>query len=222
MESEKAEVLRYLDHRNQEISPELDALVDECMHAMRQAAEPRHVLRTFKIRFVSEGILLDNTELILLGADIARHLAGCEKVILLAATLGVTADSLIRRWESADLTRSLVLDACATQLIERHCDELEARVCREAEESGLLITSRFSPGYGDMSLDVQTKFLAVLDTGRKIGLTCTESLILLPRKSVTAFIGLGEHLPEKSKGCENCSLNHTCGFRKGKNHYEYI
>jgi hypothetical protein len=82
---------------------------------------------------------------------------------------------------------------------------------------GLTITRRFSPGYGDLPLDIQPALLAVLDAERRIGLTCTQSLILLPRKSVTALIGLGESLPareQKAGSCEGCSLSKTCSINK--------
>ncbi|MDR1116965.1 MAG: methionine synthase [Oscillospiraceae bacterium] len=217
MEKSKAEVLRYLGRRNQEVSPQLDSLIEECMLLMGEAAAPRHVRKTFGIQLRSDGIQVENSGLLLCGEDISRHLTGCGSVVLLAATLSVPADNLIRRWENADLTRSLVLDACAGQLIEQYLDEIEAQICHEAGETGLTVTSRFSPGYGDLPLDIQPKLLAVLDAGKKIGLTCTESLILLPRKSVTAILGLGKGVHDKPEGCEGCLLNKTCAFRKGEN-----
>jgi hypothetical protein len=215
MEKAKAEILRFLGCRGQEAGPELDALIDACRPLMLQAASPRHVEAVFDLMPHPEGLRLEGTELILRGGDIARHLAGCGQTVLLAATLGAAADSLIRRWEQADLTRSLVLDACAAQLIEQYCDETERRICREAAGRGLAATPRFSPGYGDLPLDIQPKLLAVLDAGRKIGLTCTENFILIPQKSVTALIGLGKNPKTTSAGCGLCRLNQTCNFRKG-------
>lgn len=191
MDNDKAQVLRYLGYRNQEITPEMDAMIDNCMSLMSETARPRHVRRTFKFSVGEAGITLE-TGFFLPGVDICRHLGGCNQVVLLAATLGISADNLIRFWENTDITKSLVLDACATQMIESCCDEIENEVRAEAADRSLNITTRFSPGYGDLPLDIQPGMLAVLDTGRKIGLTCTDSLIMLPRKSVTALIGIGK------------------------------
>jgi hypothetical protein len=60
-------------------------------------------------------------------------------------------------------------------------------LCSQNEES---ITWRFSPGYGDLPLDTHINLLGALDTSRKIGLTVSRSLILIPSKSVTAIIGV--------------------------------
>lgn len=216
MEKAKAEVLRYLGRRNQEVPPELDVLVEDCMGLMRETAAPRHVRQAFDIQFETDAIALSSTGLLLHGNGIRHHLSGCTQAVLLAATLGTSADNLIRRWERTDLTRSLVLDACATQLIEEYCDEVEFQARQEAGQTGLMATTRFSPGYGDFPLDIQPRLLDILDAGRKIGLTCTESLILLPRKSVTAIIGLGEAICESPQSCETCSLYGICTYGKDR------
>lgn len=216
MENAKTEVLRYLGYRGQKIHEELSGMVEECMLLIRKAAKPRHVLGIFDISVQKVGVQLEDTAVLLQGADICCHLAGCGQAVLFAATLGIQADELIRRQETVDMTRVLVLDACATQLIEQSCDEIEEQLREDTEKQGLSITSRFSPGYGDLPLDVQPKLLSLLDANRRIGLTCTDSLILLPRKSVTAIIGIGKDLQAKPKNCGSCPQNGTCRFKKEK------
>lgn len=216
MDNEKLEVLRYLGYNDQQISPELDSMITECMLQMLEIVSPRLARKTFGIKFIPGGILLENTGILLRGNDIRKHLDGCTQVVLFAATLGVQADNLIRQYESTDLTRSLVLDACATQYIEQYCDRIEEYICREASQNGLAAVGRFSPGYGDLPLDVQPRFLVLLDAVKKIGLTCSDSFIMLPRKSVTALIGLGKNLKTAHVSCSDCSINAACAFRKEK------
>ncbi len=55
---------------------------------------------------------------------------------------------------------------------------------------GESLTHRFSPGYGDLSMSVTEEILAVLDAGRRIGVSVTKSLMMTPMKSVTAIIGI--------------------------------
>ena len=85
----------------------------------------------------------------------------------------------------------------------------------KAAEEGLSLTSRFSPGYGDMPLSQQRLFVTLLDTPRKIGLTTTPAFILTPRKSVTAVLGLSTG-PAKpaAPACRDCLLRGECGLRK--------
>jgi hypothetical protein len=81
--------------------------------------------------------------------------------------------------------------------------------------TGLYFTDRFSPGYGDLPLSLQPALTSLLDTSRQIGLTLTDSLILLPRKSVTAVLGLA-HKPQtkRFRGCAYCSMFASCAYRK--------
>ena len=217
MESTKSGVLRYLGGKAHKAPPDLSNLVDDCIAQMREASFFRQVHITFPITREIDGIALVGTDLLLRGVDIARHLSGCGQVVLLATTLGAGADALINRWKRAEPTRSLVLDACATQLIEEFCEKIQRQIWKEAANSGLTATWRFSPGYGDLPLDVQPGILEALNASRTIGLTCTENYILLPRKSVTALVGLGGMTARNTGGCDNCNLYYTCKFKKGGN-----
>ena len=51
-------------------------------------------------------------------------------------------------------------------------------------------TGRFSPGYGDMPLDLQGDIIAILEARKWLGLTLSEAKLMSPQKSVTALIGI--------------------------------
>ena len=144
--------------------------------------------------------------ILLSGQDIRRHLSGCERCILLAATLGAQADRLIRRAQITDMNRALWLDAAASATIEAVCDAAQSAISAQLH-CGL--TSRFSCGYGDFPLAAQGAILELLDTPRKIGLTLGESGMMIPLKSVTALMGV---LPDGTSSdgqpslCTRCQL----------------
>ena len=211
----KDDVLRYLGHRSQALSSELDALIDDCMTQLRQAAKPRHAVQTLSMELCPDGVLLSDSGILLSGGDLRRHLSGCRQAALMAVTLGVEVDNLIRRTEATDLTASLVLDACATQYVEACCDALEEELRQSA--GGKCLTARFSPGYGDLPLSVQPQLLALLNAQRSIGLTCTDRFILLPRKSVTALIGFSDWPAVKTNHCLTCNKQSDCPYKKEAN-----
>lgn len=208
------EVLRYLGAAGKDPGPLLP-LAEDCCRELLAAARPRWTWRAFGCEAVPEGVRL-SCGFLLPGEDIRRHLLGCREAVLLAATLSPGVDALLRRTQLSDLSRSLVLESCATAAIEEVCDRAEA-VIRESWP-GRSFTGRYSPGYGDLPVTVQGEFLALLDTPRRMGLCATESSILTPRKSVTAVIGVrepGEKAPPPEKrGCESCSLRGSCAFRR--------
>lgn len=145
-------------------------------------------------------------DILLCGEDIRRHLAGCERCILLAATLGAQADTLIRRVQITDMNRALWLDAAASAAIEAVCDAAQSAI---SDQLRCGLTSRFSCGYGDFPLAAQGAILELLDAPRTIGLTLSESGMMIPLKSVTALMGI---LPDGQSADGQASLCTRCKF----------
>lgn len=149
------------------------------------------------------------------GQDMEAHLAGCRSVCLLAVTLGSGVDGLLRRLSATDVAKATATDSLASTLIEQVSDELERTLRASFEERKTYLTGRFSPGYGDSGLELQPRVCALLDASRKIGLSVTESLLLTPRKSITALLGVADHpVTGKLAGCAHCTLKGKCSYRK--------
>lgn len=209
----KVEALRYMGYGNKEPDNITSAIINECEGKLLNAVRPFYTCEIFDISHTDEGIEVLNTPLLLKGGSAKSHLQGCKKIVLMAATLGIGADRLIKKYQVSDLSRALACDALASAAIEQVCNCAEEEI--KEKVSPLYMTWRFSPGYGDLPLNIQPEFLTVLGAHKKIGLTVTDSLIMLPSKSVTAFIGLSEKpLEKKRRGCAICNLRNTCNFRK--------
>ncbi|MDU6294709.1 vitamin B12 dependent-methionine synthase activation domain-containing protein [Clostridium celatum] len=210
------EVLRYLGFRGQIIDEKLEELIDECRETVVVKSDPKYVYGYFNIENNDEGILIKDTTLVLKGEDIKNHLKHCDKCALMVVTLGLNIEREIILNEKVSLTKSIVLDSCATTYIEEVCDNIQNDIEQFAKKNNLNITSRYSPGYGDLSLDSQEKILSVTDASKRIGVTTTEHNILFPRKSVTAIIGLSKGKIQKTKrDCTKCNKYNDCVFRKG-------
>ena len=205
------EVLRYLGAGQGQVPEDLLETVRRCGDQILTAARPKAVWRVFAL----EETRLEDTNLTLTGQDIHRHLADCHQCVLMAATLGADVERLLMQVQASDMARALILDSCASAAVENLCDNLEADLRVQVVADGCFLTDRFSPGYGDLPLDFQRDFCALLNTQRQIGLTVSESSLLIPRKSVTAVLGIS-HLPRttRSSGCANCNLFETCQIRK--------
>ena len=121
--------------------------------------------------------------------DLARNLSGCSEVLLFAATIGASVDSLIRRTQAQDRALSAVMQAAGAMFIEAFVDDFNHTIKKEAAAQGRRTHPRYSPGYGDVPLSVQRQFFSLLQC-YKINLTLMDTLIMAPEKSVTAFIGV--------------------------------
>ena len=184
------------------VHPETDRNAEED-HARLAAREPR--------------VGLVGTSLVLSGADIADHVRGASKVALMACTLGIASERALRVHAAVSPTDALLYDAAASALVEAAANEAEDAIAAQAMTEGLHAGSRFSPGYGDFPLSVQPAFLASVDAARRIGLTATESFMLVPSKSVTAVVGLFERprlLGNSNTECGSCRLRDHCNLVK--------
>lgn len=216
---DRREVLRYLGHRGQAISPELEGRIDEGVARAIEVARPAGVWRVFDVEPAGSvgapgAIRLAGCSLELPGADIAEHLAGARSVGVMAVTLGAGIDRELARLAAFDQLGQVILDAAATTLVERAADACEARVRAAGFSGGLYANGRFSPGYGDLPLAVQPSLLATLDAQRRLGLTLTESDLLVPTKSVTAVLGLFDSVqPTVADLCVKCHCYDFCTIR---------
>lgn len=208
------EVLRYLGYRGQEITNELMEEVEEAIKESKSLLKVKYVCKEFKITKNNSEILLEGTNLRLKGKDIFNLLQNSDKCILMAATVGSDIERKIKFYSKINLTKALILDSCATAAIEEVCNNLQESIGREMLKGEENFTFRYSPGYGDLSLDIQKDFISVLDCERKIGLKVSSDMLLFPRKSVTAILGITNKKQNRDK-CKECSNFERCNYRKG-------
>lgn len=213
---DRNEVLRYLGYNGQDLDENTKALINECIDEIKNIIKERHIYKFFEIQKADENVTLEGCSLKLEGIDIKRHLENSDTCVLLAVTLGSTVDMRIRYYEKSNITKALILDACATTAVEEICDRLCETIERELKQQGKTLTLRFSPGYGDLPLSIQGRFLSLLEAHKEIGLTASAHSILLPRKSVTAVVGVvRENKKIDNNSCLSCSKYYDCEFKRG-------
>lgn len=212
----KEEVLRYLGYKNQKIQQSLNDLIDECIKEVQGYIKPKYIFEIYDIKKSKDKIELISSILTFRGKDIINHLKDSKKCVVMAVTLGNDIDTKIRYYEKFNLTKALILDACATSAVENLCDKVQEDIKNKAKSINMGITFRYSPGYGDFSIDIQKDIISSLEANKKIGLSSTENYILIPRKSVTAVIGFQEEsIKSKPVTCELCNKYDSCEYKKG-------
>ena len=210
------QVLRYMGTPPHRADEALRALVARCDEELRQAVQPRWLSLTVGICPEEGGVRLDNG-LLLGGEDIKAHLTGCDRAVLLCATLGVQADRLIRAAQCSDVLRALALDCCASDLVEQLCDRAEAEL--HSAFPRCHFPYRYSPGYGDLPIALNNDLLAALNAPVRLGLCATPGHILTPRKSVTAILGVSRTpIDKKKRSCTGCPAHESCPHRKTGGH----
>ncbi|SCY99198.1 vitamin B12 dependent-methionine synthase activation domain-containing protein [Alkaliphilus peptidifermentans] len=211
----KKEVLRYLAYRNQPLDDNINALIDSTLEeaiALKNNNK-KYIYKAFDFTLESNRVLLANSTIYLSGKDISKHLKTSEKCIIIAATLGLNFEKAINYYSKVNLTKALIMDACGTALIEELCDDIEIEISNDNSFRDYRLTSRYSPGYGDFPIESQRNIEVLLETSKTIGLSVTSNHLLIPRKSVTAIIGLhrDKTMDPPMNSCEFCN-DTNCQF----------
>ena len=145
------EALRYAGVRSAESCPdEMAADAARAVNQVGEAALCKAISRECSLT-VSDGIcVIDGMEI--RSDSLAEHLAGCDRALLFAATLGSGVDLLISRYSTVKMSYAVLLQGAAAALIELYCDSECALLEEKYAEEGCCLLPRFSPGYGDFPL----------------------------------------------------------------------
>ena len=207
---DRREIIRYMGAR--ELTEELETMLEDCLREAESQLRYAVCWREFPVTAGAETVDLGFAKVE--SASLARNLAGCDRVILFAATVGLGLDRLIARYSRLQPVKGLMFQAIGTERVEALCDVFNGEIKARAAETGGYTRPRFSPGYGDLPLALQTEIFRVLDCSRKIGLSLNASLLMSPTKSVTAMIGVGRDNPQSDKEkCGACTKK-DCTFRE--------
>ncbi|MDR3560974.1 MAG: methionine synthase [Negativicutes bacterium] len=204
----KEETRRYAGLRENATFPE-EMLEQACAEALL-LVKPRGCWQQYRYE-ASTGSILAPTPLRLVGDTILKHLAGAAEIAVIAVSIGLELeDAVASHFKAGDYTAGLLLDAAGTAAVEAAADAVNGLISAQAARQGLHSLFRYSPGYGSWDITAQPQVLSLSD-GHTIDISVTPSCMLLPRKSMTAVIGLQAAntqsintgcLPD---GCKNCS-----------------
>lgn len=158
----------------------LTALCSECLGEIKETLTLRAVYSEVFVNF--RGNTADFGFYKADSKSLKTFLEGSGKAYIFAATIGIGADRLISRYSALSPSKAVIIDGCATAAVECFCDYLCGEIL------GVPCQERFSPGYGDLPLEMQPNILSYLDAHLSIGLSMTDSMLLTPTKSVTAIV----------------------------------
>lgn len=216
MNINKREVFRYLGYQNHEPDEKTDRLVDDVIRELEQHLSTKNIQRRFQITILeNDDIVFRDKECSfqMVSKNLTTNLRGCEEVVIFAATLGNGPDQLMNRYEISNMTKAAISQSASAMLIEAYCDQIQEEIRVQEESKGHYLRPRFSPGYGDLSIIDQKKIFQVLECEKRIGLTLTDSFMMLPIKSVTAIIGITKESSNCHVGkCKQCNKK-DCEFR---------
>jgi len=215
------EVLRFLGYKGASADERIHSIIDELIELFTANVIPKSVYGIWDCQIDSSTTAFGGVTV--KSRNLACHLSDCRQIVLLAATLGTQADTLIRRLSVQDMEKAVIAQAVCAAMLEAYCDSITDKItsqnfratapARETLSREIKYpTTRFSPGYGDFDIAYQKDILNMLICSR-IGLSMTDGYMLTPTKSVTAVIGFSKERKQILSKCEYCA-DKKCLARK--------
>lgn len=202
---DKNEVLRYLGYGKNPCDENVSEKIDVISEKMRESLSLKACYEKYPLITMDNSLCFGSIKTI--SKDLKKNLSGCSEIIVFVATIGIDADRIIGKNSILSPSDAIIAQSVGTALIESWCDILCQRFSEDVD-----LKPRFSPGYGDFEIENQKEIFNMLDATRKIGVSLTESLQMVPSKSVSAIVGIGG----KGHAKENCQIcdNINCPYRR--------
>lgn len=160
-----------------------DSLTDSCLEELMRSADCRFAW--IRVPVIRDHGCLDLGFGPFVSRDLEQSLTGCREAFVFALCLGIGVDRLLIKESLMSEARHFVTDALASSLAESACNEAERQI-----KGTLSCRPRFSPGYGDLPLELQPAVLKLLSAERLLGISLGSSLLMTPSKSITAIMGI--------------------------------
>ena len=182
---DRKEVLRYLRTYSGVEDEALLSLIEACTEKAYRSVTPKTIYEVFPCEVHESGVSIGGIDF--KSRHLAQTLSGCKQAVVFAATLGTEADRLLRTAKAESTAELMIYQAVLAAMVEEVCDNLESSI---RQTLSCTLRRRYSPGYFDLALESQKDFFKLIDITKRIGITLTENMLMIPSKSVTGFIGI--------------------------------
>ena len=201
---------------NCRLSTRIASLIDEYVENAYYLIEPSYSCVIRDINLVQDSHVVIEGEIVFESKVIAPLLEQCEKAAVFLVTIGEHLEEMAYQLaEDGLIVQATVLDAIGSVAAEGVADYVQGKIKETANNQGLVISQRFSPGYCDWDISQQrTVFWAV--SGDSMGIHLTDGCLMIPRKSISGVIGIGPRYGnvENYNPCRTCD-KHDCQGRRG-------
>ena len=190
--------------------------------AIKQAIDTAYTLihgrgcyRTLRIMGTrADRVLVEGSESLFVGRNMARLLARCDHATLLATTIGPELERKVDHIKKTQTADAYFLDAVGGWMADYMADRVDSIIQNEIARCGYARTMRYSPGYGDWDVAEQRRLFR-LCPGTRAGVALNEACVMTPGKSISLLAGAGRaaRVDHYFSQCARCWMP-ACAYRR--------
>ncbi len=187
----KKDVLSILGYKRgkTKISKEFADKIENILKETKENGKGIGIYIIREINQIKNGeILFKNTDFKIRSKNLADLLKDSFAVIMFGVTIGSWLEERIKSLNK-EINEAIIYDAVGSEAVEGAANAINHFFDIQARQNKFTLTKRYSPGYGDLDISVQQKLYKELELNR-IGVKITDTNLLIPQKTITAFIGV--------------------------------
>jgi hypothetical protein len=194
-------------------SPRLVESAGRALEEGNLLLQPRVVARRLLIEDLQHERLKLEGNGRLSGGLLAEHMGGAQEVVIVLCTVGEALECRAAEVSIEDPVYGLALDGVGSAGVEALANAACALFEEEATKEDCQVTIPLSPGMVGWPVEQgQPQIFDLLDAS-EVGVRLTESMMMVPRKSLTFVLGIGKELMAGGRTCDYCSLKETCRYQ---------
>lgn len=159
-----------------------------------------------------EKLLLKNGST-LQGTLIGEHLGPAEEVVAILCTIGAELETHASELSGSDMLRALAFDGVGSAATEALANAACAQIEEEARGAGHETTIPLSPGMDGWKVEQGQPQIFSLFPDQEISIELRPTGLMLPRKSLSMVVGIGEHVSQSGSTCDYCRMRETCRYQ---------
>lgn len=157
--------------------------IESCLETLKKNINCKYISTRVEIK--QNGSIFDLGFGEFESKSLEKNLTGCKEAFVFLVTLGFECDMLLNKLSLTSPAQHFICDALASSMAEAVCDMAENEI-----KENILCNVRFSPGYGDLPLEIQPKLLDMLNAQKLAGITISKAYLMSPAKTITCIMGI--------------------------------
>jgi hypothetical protein len=172
------------------IAPAEQAKIDVDIKKTRALCRLQGAYVIMKIPVIKPDLVELENGAVFKSSKLSDLLSKSKEAVLMASTAGKEAvGARDREVAAGNGSSALIIDATASETADAGLDWIQGFLNGQLARKGRKLTTRFSPGYGDLDLSAQKTIYDILALD-KIGVGITDRFLLVPEKTVIAIAGV--------------------------------
>jgi len=199
------------------IKTKMEPLIHELLLSINNdhLLESAMVYQTYPILDIGYQQLCLPGNMILHGSALSSAFSRAKEVAVLVCTIGYKLEEKVTDYFiKSEPLYGLLLDGIGNAAIESVVQESCELIMGEASLHANFVSNPLSPGDSGFPISEQGQLFELVPA-KQIGVNFISSGMMVPRKSISAVIGIGAQMKTwtKTETCTRCNLSKTCSYK---------